>query len=339
MRTLRKQLTPPLPHTPFGHCTATHSWHPFRGPCWFVWPTVGLSLAVSFMSAPRHDSQAAPSETGERVQRVLGCHCNKWAARRPLIALLHGVEEGWVCCKAATIKMASPQAGVVRRKRNSVKISAAKPARPGISLIKPSASMWLHLSRCMELQLFELPCTSFIHLMSYENKVGIFYCQNANVSELISHGHTRMLIRPLHSLFQHLAEGATCIWTASNIWIQFRLCVWRSLVRPAALSWWSSCATGFIYRVFAAKTGRRITWKMKIEVGFFDWPGGNSSRAERCADAAHDWLLIQQKDETKGQDLSLAVWIYRGILARYEIWMPQNILKFCSKKTTTKNCG
>lgn len=52
----------PLPHTPFGHCTATHSWHPFRGPCRLVWPTVGPSLAVSFMSAPRHDSQAAPSE-------------------------------------------------------------------------------------------------------------------------------------------------------------------------------------------------------------------------------------------------------------------------------------
>lgn len=197
---------------------------------------------------------------------------------------------------------------------NSVKISAAKPTRPGILLIKPSASMWLHLSRCMGLQLFELPCTSFIYLVSYENKVGIFYCQNAKVSELISHGHTRMLIRPLHSLFQHLAEEATCIWTASNIWIQFRLCVWRSLVRPAALFWWSSSTTGFIYRVFAAKTGRRITWKMKIEVGFFDWPGGNSSKAERCADAAHDWLLIQKKDDIRHFPCNLNLYWNSGMI-------------------------
>lgn len=321
MRTLRKQLTPPSPYSIwplYSHTFMT----PFQGALpislAYSWPKFGCFLHVRTTSWLTGSS----FRTGGRVQRVLGCHCNKWAARRPLIALLQGVEEGWARCKAATIKMASPQAGVVTRKRNSVKISAAKPTRPGISLIKPSASMWLHLSRCMELQLFELPCTSFIHLVSYENKVGIFYCQNAKVSELISHGHTRMLIRPLHSLFQHLAEEATCIWTASNIWIQFRLCVWRSLVRPAALSWWSSCATGFIYRVFAAKTGRRITWKMEIEVGFFDWPGGNSSKAERCADAAHD--------ETKGQDLSLAVWIYIGILVWYEIWILQNILKFCS---------
>lgn len=99
----------------------------------------------------------------------------------------------------------------------SVRISAAKPLRLGILVTEPSASMWPCSCRCMELHCFELPCTSFIHLVSYGNKAGIFYCQNAKVSELISHEHTRMLIRPLHSLFQHLAEEATCIWAASNI--------------------------------------------------------------------------------------------------------------------------
>lgn len=42
--------TPPLPHTPFGHCTATHSWHPFRGALpirlAYSWPKFGCFLHV-----------------------------------------------------------------------------------------------------------------------------------------------------------------------------------------------------------------------------------------------------------------------------------------------------
>lgn len=147
--------------------------------------------------------------------------------------------------------------------------------------------MWPCSCRCMELHSFELPCTSFIHLVSYGNKAGIFYCQNAKVSELISHEHTQMLIRPLHSLFQHLAEEATCIWTASNIWIQVRLCVWRSLVRPAALPRWSSCKWSFIYSCCSEDREKAhmkdedsggILWLTKRE---------KLQRRKMCADAAH----------------------------------------------------
>lgn len=186
------------------------------------------------------------------------------------------------------------------KEAESVTISAAKPLRLRISVIEPSASMWPCSCRCMELHCFELPCTSFIHLVSYGNKAGIFYCQNAKVSELITHEHTQMMIRPLHSLFQHLAKEATCIWAASNIWIQVYLCVWRSRVRPAALLLMELMRDWF-HLQSCCNEDREKEHRKDTDSGGILWLTKREKLQSRklCADAAHPSFWSNKRTRPK----------------------------------------
>jgi len=80
-----------LQYTLFGYCTATYSWHLFRGPCLLIpiaysWPSLCCLLHVR--STPWLTGSSFLR--GEGVQRVCSCRHNKWAARLPLTALLQG---------------------------------------------------------------------------------------------------------------------------------------------------------------------------------------------------------------------------------------------------------
>lgn len=121
--------SPHRPHyTLFGYCTATHSWHSFRGPCLLIpmaysWPSLGCLLHVR--STPWLTGSSFLN--GEGVQRVCSCHHNKWAARLPLTALLQGKGEVegmrvgeerclTVCGLVGHCKTGAQRAGVVLRK-------------------------------------------------------------------------------------------------------------------------------------------------------------------------------------------------------------------------------
>lgn len=134
------------PHRPyytlFGYCTATHSWHSFRGPCLLIpmaysWPSLGCLLHVR--STPWLTGSSFLN--GEGVQRVCSCHHNKRAARLPLTALLQGKGEVegmrvgeerclTVCGLVGHCKTAAQRAGVVLRK-------CAKPPWESASWLPP----------------------------------------------------------------------------------------------------------------------------------------------------------------------------------------------------------
>lgn len=198
----------PLYYTVFGYCTATHSWHSFRGPCLLIpmaysWPSLGCLLHVR--STPWLTGSSFLN--GEGVQRVCSCHHNKWAARLPLTALLQTV-----CGFLGHCKTAAQRAGVVLRKWTKPPWESASWLPPRLQqsagaeggneerwmvglFTELSVSMWLHLCRCRKLQVFNTAWPTSHILSAAHTRKKPWEWGYFTVSILISRKDTQMMLR------------------------------------------------------------------------------------------------------------------------------------------------